>query len=72
MKTFILLCITSLIGTGAFLSALKMPNSLPGYVIGFGVWILFFVWFTKKSNRSARRRQQERLFSEWLRSHYKN
>lgn len=72
MKTFILLCITCLIGTGAFLAALKMPDSLPGYALGFGVLLLFFVWFVKKSNRSSRRKQQERLFSEYLRSHQRN
>lgn len=38
MRTFILLCLTSIIGTMAFLAATSVENKLPAFLIGFGVW----------------------------------
>ncbi|WP_158993810.1 hypothetical protein [Mucilaginibacter sp. L196] len=51
MRTFILLCLTCIIGTGAFLSALSAQNKLPAFLVGFGVWILFLYYFVKKISR---------------------
>lgn len=66
MKTLIYLCITSVIGTGAFLSALSLSNPYPAYAVGFGIWILFFWGVAKRSQEAARRKERERQFSEWL------
>jgi len=68
MKTFIYLCITSFIGTGAFLAALSMSNPYPAYAVGFGVWILFFWSLSKRSREASRRKETERMFNNWLRS----
>jgi len=51
MRTFILLCLTSIVGTGAFLYATIAENKLPAFMIGFGVWILFFIYLGKKISR---------------------
>lgn len=48
MRTFILLCLTSIVGTGAFLAATSLPDKLLPFLIGFGVWILFFIYLGKK------------------------
>lgn len=48
MRTFILLCLTSIVGTGAFLAATSLPNKLPLFMVGFGVWILFLIYVVKK------------------------
>jgi hypothetical protein len=48
MKTFILLCLTCIVGTGAFLYATAAQNKLPPFAIGFGVWILFLVYLAKR------------------------
>lgn len=68
MKNLILFVIAILIATGAFLAALTMSNPLPAYLFGFGVMGLFMWRLNYSSNKASRRRQQERLFSEWLRS----
>lgn len=68
MRTFIHLCITSFIGTGAFLAALSMTNPYPAYAVGFGVWILFFWSLSKRSREASRRKETERMFDAWLRS----
>ena len=36
MRTFILFCLTCIIGTGAFLCALTVQNKLPAFIVGFG------------------------------------
>jgi hypothetical protein len=51
MRTFILLCLTCIIGTGAFLCALTLQNKLPAFMVGFGVWILFLYNFVKKKTK---------------------
>jgi multisubunit Na+/H+ antiporter MnhC subunit len=51
MKIFSLLCITSLIGTGAFLAATASQNKFPAFVIGFAVWVLFIIYSLKKIRR---------------------
>ena len=66
MKTFVYLCITSIIGSGAFLAALSMSNPWPAYAVGFGVWALFFWGVVKRSQEAAKRRKRERLFDDWL------
>lgn len=66
MKTFFYLCITAIIGTGAFLSALSLSNPLPAYAVGFGVWILFFWGVAKRSQEASRRRYREQQYDEWL------
>ncbi|WP_262246487.1 DUF4407 domain-containing protein [Parapedobacter soli] len=66
MKTFVYLCITSIIGSGAFLAALSMSNPWPAYAVGFGVWGLFFFGVVKRSQEAAKRRKRERLLDEWL------
>jgi len=66
MKTFVYLCITSIIGSGAFLAALSMSNPWPAYAVGFGVWALFFWGVVKRSQEAAKRRKRERLLDEWL------
>lgn len=48
MKTLIVFFITCLIGSGAFLAGTNMDNPLPAFVVGFGVWILFLWYLTKK------------------------
>ena len=68
MKTFIYLCITAIIGSGAFLAALSMSNPWPAYAVGFGFWILFFWGVVKRSQEADKRRLREREFDEWLRS----
>ena len=68
MKTFIYLCITSIIGSGAFLAALSMSNPWPAYAVGFGVWILFFWGVANRSRNASQRKERERLFDDWLRS----
>lgn len=68
MKTFIHLCITSFIGTGAFLAALSMSNPYPSYAVGFAVWILFFWSLSKRSRASSLLRETPRMFDAWLRS----
>jgi hypothetical protein len=48
MKTFILFCLTCIIATGAFLAATMLPNKLPLFIVGFGVWILFLIYFAER------------------------
>ena len=68
MKTFVYLCITSIIGSGAFLAALSMSNPWPAYAVGFGVWALSIWGVVKRSQEAAKRRKRERLFDDWLSS----
>lgn len=68
MKTFVYLCITSIIGSGAFLAALSMSNPWPAYAVGFGVWALFIWGVVKRSQEAAQRRERERRVDNWLRS----
>jgi hypothetical protein len=48
MRIFILLCLTCIVATGAFLYATQAQNKLPAFIIGFGAWILFLVYFVKR------------------------
>jgi len=43
------MCITCVIGTGAFLAATSLNNKTPAFIVGFGVWILFFWYLAKRS-----------------------
>lgn len=48
MKNLILFFLTCIIATGAFLSGLNMKNPFLGFVVGFGVWILFIYRMSRK------------------------
>ena len=71
MKTFIYLCITSVIGTGAFLTALNMSNPYPAFIVGFGIWGLFIWGVIKRSEEARKRKHRERMFDEWLYQQHK-
>jgi hypothetical protein len=43
MKTLLLFFLTCIIGSGALLTATAMQNKWPGFIVGFGVWLLF-IW----------------------------
>lgn len=68
MRTFLYLCITSIIGSGAFLAALSMSNPWPAYAVGFGVWGVFIWGVMRRSQAASRRRMQDRMYDNWLRS----
>lgn len=53
---------------GALLVALTMSKPWPLYAVGFGIWIIFFLWLSKEDRERSRRREREELFDEWLRS----
>jgi len=48
MKNLILFFLTCVVGTGAFLAALTMKNPLPAFIVGFGVWFLFFYRMSRR------------------------
>lgn len=68
MKTFFYLILTSLISTGAFMGGLNQTNPLPGYLIGFAVWGLFFWGWHRRSKKAMEKRMRERLFEDYMRN----
>lgn len=68
MKTLIYFLITSIISTGALLSALTMSNQFIGQTISLAVWILFFWGLSRRSKQAAKRKEREKLFNEWVNS----
>ncbi len=68
MKFFIKLCITSIMGFVALMSAIGSDNPWPGFIIGFGVWGLFVWSIASGSEKSRKQRERERLIDEFLRN----
>lgn len=68
MRFLFFFCITVMISGGSLLVALTMSKPWPLYAVGFGIWILFFLWLSKEDRERSRRREREELFDEWLRS----
>lgn len=52
----------------SFMSALMQPDIFPGYIVGFGVWAFFILWYAKRSRKAAQKRYMERLFENYMRS----
>lgn len=67
MRALFYLFLTCFISMVAFMSALKQPNIFPGYIVGFGVWALFILWYSRRSKKAAQRRSMERTFEEYMR-----
>lgn len=67
MRFLFFFCITVMLSGGSFLVALTMSRPWPLYAVGFGIWILFFLWLSKEDRERSRRREREELFDEWLR-----
>ncbi len=70
MKTFYLLFISVLlIGSSIIWTAWYSAYMISLYIIGFGLCLLIVLRLSKKFRQNAVRKQQERLFQEWMRSH---
>lgn len=52
MKGFVIFILTCFIGSGALLGATNMSNPWPAFVVGFGAWILFIAWLTRRGKGS--------------------
>ncbi|TSJ39700.1 hypothetical protein FO440_18350 [Mucilaginibacter corticis] len=72
MKTFIYFILTTLISTGALLGALNLPNPFPAFAIAFGIWILFFWCWQRRSQKQAAKRALEQRFENYMRSRTPN
>ena len=71
MKTFYLLLLLAATGFGSslFLTSLHSYYLISLYLMGLGVLLLFLIRLSKKLRQNATRKQQEKLFQEFMRSH---
>jgi len=69
MKTFVYFVFTCFISTGAFMGALYSKTPLLLYAVGFGIWALFIWGLNRRLKKNGERRDMERNFNEFMRSH---
>jgi polyferredoxin len=71
MKTFFYLILTFFVSTGALWAGLVSDSPFACFVVAFGVWAVFIGYYARSRKRMVRRRQQEYLFEEYMRSNYR-
>jgi hypothetical protein len=72
MRTVILFLFTCVISTGALLAGLNMKHPMPCYVVALTVWLLLGRYVSRQSKKNAHKRMMERMFTDHMRTTYKN
>lgn len=72
MKTLVYFILTCFISTGAFFAASNMKEPFPAFAVAFGIWIPFVIYLTRRQRRIAERKSMERMFTNYMRSKFKN
>ncbi|MGF7079632.1 hypothetical protein [Mucilaginibacter sp. UYCu711] len=70
MKTTFYFISTCFIATGFYMAAINSKNAVPGILVAFGLWALFFWGCDRRREKEAKKRERERLLAEYFRRLY--
>ncbi|OKS84504.1 hypothetical protein [Mucilaginibacter polytrichastri] len=70
MKTAFYFICTCFISTGFCMAAISSKTPEYGILSGLGIWALFLWGCKQRAKKSAAKREQERLFEEFLRRRF--
>jgi hypothetical protein len=68
MKSALFFLFTVFISIACFEAALDAGHPLLLYAIGFGIWLPFIWYCSRRNRRNGERSRRERLFREYMRN----